>query len=433
MQIGMIGLGRMGGNIVRRLTRNGHQCVVFDQNPAAIKALVGEHVAGSADLKQLVGQLKKPRAVWVMLPAGQITEETVEHLGGLLEPDDIIIDGGNSFYKDDIRRAKNACREGHSLRRLRHLRRRLGHRARLLHDDRRPEGGGGSPRSDLLGARSRARRYPAHAGPRERRSPRRARLHPRRPVRRRALRQDGAQRHRVRIDAGLRRGLRHPAQQGLEGSARGRALHAEHAGYRGGLAARQRHLILAARSRRRRAGEGSAVEGFLRLRPGFGRGPLDHRGRDRGGGSGRRAVRRRCSPASARGRSTPSAKRCSRPCASASADTSRARSPSIRNRSRRVNRRRSTPPSSNHARQTSDPDAEDRAGDRVPAAAPGQASRSLRHGDLRRHRRPDQAPGGAGALQPCAHQGAAGEIRADRRGPLGAEPRKAGATSFTTC
>jgi 6-phosphogluconate dehydrogenase len=106
MQLGMIGLGRMGGNIVRRLTRKGHQCIVFDQNAAAIKALVGEHVAGSADLKQLVGQLKKPRSVWVMLPAGEITEKTVEQLGALLEPGDIVIDGGNSFYKDDIRRAK---------------------------------------------------------------------------------------------------------------------------------------------------------------------------------------------------------------------------------------------------------------------------------------------------------------------------------------
>jgi 6-phosphogluconate dehydrogenase len=112
MQIGMIGLGRMGANIVRRLTRNGHQCVVFDQNPTAINALVGEHVAGSTDLKQLVGQLKKPRVVWLMLPAGPITEETVELLGGLLESDDIIIDGGNSFYKDDIRRAKNLARKG---------------------------------------------------------------------------------------------------------------------------------------------------------------------------------------------------------------------------------------------------------------------------------------------------------------------------------
>jgi 6-phosphogluconate dehydrogenase len=112
MQIGMIGLGRMGGNIVRRLTRNSHQCVVFDQNPKAIKALVGEHVTGSADLKQLVDQLKKPRVVWLMLPAGRITEETVEHLGSLLESGDIVIDGGNSFYKDDIRRAKTLGAKG---------------------------------------------------------------------------------------------------------------------------------------------------------------------------------------------------------------------------------------------------------------------------------------------------------------------------------
>ena len=106
MQLGVIGLGRMGGNIVRRLTRKGHECVVFDQNPAAIAALVGEGARGGADPKQLVGQLKKPRAVWVMLPAGEITENMVMRLGMLLEPDDIIIDGGNSFYKDDIRRAK---------------------------------------------------------------------------------------------------------------------------------------------------------------------------------------------------------------------------------------------------------------------------------------------------------------------------------------
>jgi 6-phosphogluconate dehydrogenase len=107
MQLGVIGLGRMGGNIVRRLARNGHQCVVFDQNSAAIKALVGERVTGGADLKQLVGQLDKPRAVWVMLPAGEITEATIAQLGALLEPGDSIIDGGNSFYKDDVRRAKS--------------------------------------------------------------------------------------------------------------------------------------------------------------------------------------------------------------------------------------------------------------------------------------------------------------------------------------
>src|SRR6476661_1310910 len=106
MQLGMIGLGRMGGNIVRRLTRKGHQCVVFDQKPAAIKALEGKGGTGGTDLNQLVGQLAKPRAVWVMLPAGEITENTIGQLGALLEPSDVIIDGGNSFYKDDIRRAK---------------------------------------------------------------------------------------------------------------------------------------------------------------------------------------------------------------------------------------------------------------------------------------------------------------------------------------
>jgi hypothetical protein len=114
-----------------------------------------------------------------------------------------------------ISAAPRSSRQGHPLRRLRHLRRRLGHRARLLHDDRRPEGGRGSPRSDLRGAgagtgRHRRARRAATNDP-----ARRARLHPRRPVRRRPLRQDGPQRHRVRPDAGLRRGLRHPAQQGL--------------------------------------------------------------------------------------------------------------------------------------------------------------------------------------------------------------------------
>jgi 6-phosphogluconate dehydrogenase len=112
MQLGMIGLGRMGGNIVRRLARGGHQCVVFDQNAAAIKAMVGERVTGSADLKRLVDQLDKPRAVWVMLPAGEITESTVTQLGALLDPGDTVIDGGNSFYKDDIRRAQSLKAKG---------------------------------------------------------------------------------------------------------------------------------------------------------------------------------------------------------------------------------------------------------------------------------------------------------------------------------
>jgi len=107
MQIGVIGLGRMGGNISRRLMKAGHQCVVFDVDINAREALANDGARAAGSLSEMVKALgDKPRAIWVMLPAGRITEETVAHLGGLLEPDDIIIDGGNTFYKDDIRRAK---------------------------------------------------------------------------------------------------------------------------------------------------------------------------------------------------------------------------------------------------------------------------------------------------------------------------------------
>ena len=107
MQIGMIGLGRMGGNISRRLMKAGHHCVVFDANAKPREVLAKEGATAVQSLEDMVKSLKeKPRATWVMLPAGRITEETIEHLSDLLEPDDIIIDGGNSFYKDDIRRAK---------------------------------------------------------------------------------------------------------------------------------------------------------------------------------------------------------------------------------------------------------------------------------------------------------------------------------------
>jgi 6-phosphogluconate dehydrogenase len=112
MQLGMIGLGRMGGNIVRRLMRNGHECVVFDQNAAAAKVLAKDGATAGADLSDLVKKLKTPRAVWVMLPAGKITEDTVEQLGSLLQKGDIVIDGGNSFYKDDVRRAKALRQKG---------------------------------------------------------------------------------------------------------------------------------------------------------------------------------------------------------------------------------------------------------------------------------------------------------------------------------
>jgi 6-phosphogluconate dehydrogenase len=106
MQIGMIGLGRMGGNMVRRLLRGGHECVVYDLNPAAVESLAGEGAVGSASLEDFVAKLRPPRTAWVMVPAGEPTEAMVRRLGDLLERGDSIIDGGNSHFKDDVRRAR---------------------------------------------------------------------------------------------------------------------------------------------------------------------------------------------------------------------------------------------------------------------------------------------------------------------------------------
>ncbi len=106
MQIGIVGLGRMGGNIARRLIAHGHDVVAFDRNPAAVGKFAAGGGTGAGELDDLVRRLAPPRAVWVMLPAGSPTEETVGRLSGLLQEGDIVIDGGNSFYKDDIRRAR---------------------------------------------------------------------------------------------------------------------------------------------------------------------------------------------------------------------------------------------------------------------------------------------------------------------------------------
>jgi len=105
MQLGMIGLGRMGANMVRRLLRGGHQCVVFDRSPKAVNELVEEKAAGSSSLQDLVKKLDKPRALWLMVPAAAV-DESIADLLPALEPGDILIDGGNSYYVDDIRRAK---------------------------------------------------------------------------------------------------------------------------------------------------------------------------------------------------------------------------------------------------------------------------------------------------------------------------------------
>jgi 6-phosphogluconate dehydrogenase len=111
MQLGMIGLGRMGANMVRRLMRAGHECVVFDLSPNAVKTLVGEGATGAASMADFVGKLSKPRAAWMMVPAA-VVDGTLEQLVPLMEAGDIIIDGGNSYYRDDIERAKRLEAKG---------------------------------------------------------------------------------------------------------------------------------------------------------------------------------------------------------------------------------------------------------------------------------------------------------------------------------
>ena len=105
MQLGMVGLGRMGANMVRRLMRDGHECVVYDVQPESVQALAGEGASAGSSLQDLVEQLKPPRAVWVMVPAA-FTDRTIEQLSKLVDEGDVLIDGGNSFYRDDIERAE---------------------------------------------------------------------------------------------------------------------------------------------------------------------------------------------------------------------------------------------------------------------------------------------------------------------------------------
>src|SRR5947209_7771484 len=111
MQLGMIGLGRMGANMVRRLLRNGHECVVFDMSPKAVADMVKEKAVGATSLSDFVQKLTKPRAIWLMVPAA-VVDKTIADLAPHLESGDIIIDGGNSYYIDDIRRAKELSPRG---------------------------------------------------------------------------------------------------------------------------------------------------------------------------------------------------------------------------------------------------------------------------------------------------------------------------------
>jgi len=105
MQLGMIGLGRMGANMVRRLMRGGHECVVWDVNPDNVKQLGGEGATAAESLEDFIGKLTEPRAIWIMVPAGNATEKTVTDLAARLAANDVIIDGGNSYFKDDARRS----------------------------------------------------------------------------------------------------------------------------------------------------------------------------------------------------------------------------------------------------------------------------------------------------------------------------------------
>jgi len=111
MQLGMVGLGRMGANLVQRLVRDGHRCVVYDVNVAAVEKLAGERVVGASSLEDLVAKLDAPRAVWLMLPAA-ITQDTLNELIQYLDHDDVVIDGGNSFYRDDMTRATQLSERG---------------------------------------------------------------------------------------------------------------------------------------------------------------------------------------------------------------------------------------------------------------------------------------------------------------------------------
>ncbi len=111
MQLGMIGLGRMGANMVRRLTRGGHHCVVYDRNSASVSQMASEGATGASALDDFVRKLSKPRAIWLMVPAA-VVDSTLHDLAPLLEPGDVVIDGGNSYYIDDIRRAKELAPRG---------------------------------------------------------------------------------------------------------------------------------------------------------------------------------------------------------------------------------------------------------------------------------------------------------------------------------
>ncbi len=112
MQLGMVGLGRMGAGLVRRLMRDGHRCVVYDVSPAAVAALVADGAVGASSLEEFASKLETPRSAWIMVPAGQITDDTITAVGAVFQAGDVIIDGGNTYYHDDLRHAAGLRQKG---------------------------------------------------------------------------------------------------------------------------------------------------------------------------------------------------------------------------------------------------------------------------------------------------------------------------------
>ena len=208
MQLAMVGLGRMGANIVHRLVRDGHECVVYDVNPATVHALEGRGVTAASSLEDLVSKLQRPRAIWLMLPAA-ITQRALDELVEHLDEDDVVIDGGNSFYQDDILRSRALAQRG------------------LHYVDCGTSGGvwglergyslmiGGEEdviarlEPALQDHRPGGRRRRRDSAPHTHRRHRRSGVLALRAQRGGSLRQDGPQRHRIRHDGGHRRGTQH--------------------------------------------------------------------------------------------------------------------------------------------------------------------------------------------------------------------------------
>ena len=210
MQLRMVGLGRMGAGIVRRLTRDGHRCVGYDINANAVQAIESDGIVGARKLQEFAAKLDKPRAAWVMVPAGETTSKTIQSVAEVLEPGDVIIDGGNTHYHDDIRHAAELREQA------------------IHHVDVGTSGGvyglergfclmiGGERRHRGAAVpavrldRPRGRRRGTHARSLPDAQPIRVGLPALRSERRRALREDGPQRDRVRDDGRVRGGAQHP-------------------------------------------------------------------------------------------------------------------------------------------------------------------------------------------------------------------------------